>query len=48
MRWGMLTYEVPLGRHPHTFNDRPLAYEALASQTADAGLPRHRREMHRR
>ena len=32
MNWGMITYQVPLDRHPVTYNGQPLAYAALASQ----------------
>jgi hypothetical protein len=32
MRWGMITYEVPLERHPNTYNGQPLQYAALAAQ----------------
>lgn len=32
MSWGMLSYEVPLSRYPDTYNGKPLAYAALASQ----------------
>ena len=32
MRWGMISYEVPLERHPDTYNGQPLSYAALASQ----------------
>jgi hypothetical protein len=32
MRWGMITYEVPLSKCPDTYNGRPLMYAALASQ----------------
>jgi uncharacterized protein YdhG (YjbR/CyaY superfamily) len=32
MNWGMITYQVPLERYPHTYNGQPLAYAALASQ----------------
>jgi hypothetical protein len=32
MRWGMITYEVPLERYPDTYNGQPLSYAALASQ----------------
>lgn len=32
MNWGMITYQVPLDRYPDTYNGRPLAYAALASQ----------------
>jgi uncharacterized protein YdhG (YjbR/CyaY superfamily) len=32
MNWGMITYQVPLERHPDTYNGEPLMYAALASQ----------------
>ena len=32
MRWGMITYEVPLAIQPDTYNGQPLMYAALASQ----------------
>ena len=32
MRWGMISYEVPLERYPTTYNKQPLGYAALASQ----------------
>jgi len=32
MNWGMITYQVPLDRHPDTYNGQPLMYAALASQ----------------
>lgn len=32
MRWGMITWEVPLSYYPHTYNGQPLSYVALASQ----------------
>lgn len=32
MRWGMITYEVPLSVQPDTYNGQPLMYAALASQ----------------
>lgn len=32
MNWGMITYQVPLERHPDTYNKHPLMYAALASQ----------------
>jgi hypothetical protein len=32
MRWGMITYEVPLARYPDTYNKQPLQYAGLASQ----------------
>ena len=32
MRWGMISYEIPLARHPDTYNGQPLSYAALAAQ----------------
>lgn len=32
MRWGMITWEVPLERYPDTYNGQPLQYAGLASQ----------------
>lgn len=32
MRWGMITYEVPLERNPDTYNGQPLALASLAAQ----------------
>jgi hypothetical protein len=32
MRWGMICYEIPLERHPRTYNGQPLGYIALAAQ----------------
>jgi hypothetical protein len=32
MRWGMITYEIPLERYPETYNGQPLSYVALAAQ----------------
>jgi hypothetical protein len=32
MRWGMISYEVPLSRYPVTYNKQPLGYVALAAQ----------------
>ncbi len=32
MRWGMISYEVPLTRHAETYNGQPLSYAGLASQ----------------
>ncbi len=32
MNWGMITYQVPLARHPKTYNGQPLCYAGLASQ----------------
>jgi len=32
MNWGMLSYEIPLGVYPDTYNKQPLMYMALAAQ----------------
>jgi hypothetical protein len=32
MNWGMISYEIPLERYPHTYNKQPLSYVALAAQ----------------
>jgi Domain of unknown function (DU1801) len=32
MRWGMISYEVPLERYPDTYNGQPLSYAGLAAQ----------------
>jgi uncharacterized protein YdhG (YjbR/CyaY superfamily) len=32
MQFGMISYSVPLGRYPNTYNGQPLGYIALASQ----------------
>lgn len=32
MNWGMICYEIPLSIVPDTYNGKPLAYAALASQ----------------
>jgi hypothetical protein len=32
MRWGMITYEVPLERSGKTYNGQPLSYAAIANQ----------------
>jgi hypothetical protein len=32
MRWGMISYEIPLARYPTTYNGQPLAYAAIAAQ----------------
>lgn len=32
MRWGMITWEVPLSKYPNTYNGEPLSYLALAAQ----------------
>lgn len=38
MRWGMITYEVPLKVCPDTYNGEPLMYAALASQKRHYGV----------
>jgi hypothetical protein len=38
VRWGMLSYEVPLERYPDTYNGQPLSYAALASQKRHMSL----------
>lgn len=32
MNWGMIAWQVPLERHPVTYNGQPLAYVGLAAQ----------------
>jgi hypothetical protein len=32
IRWGMITWEVPLSRYPNTYNGQPLGVVALAAQ----------------
>ncbi len=32
MRWGLISYEVPLARYPDTYNGQPLCYAGLAAQ----------------
>ena len=32
MNWGMISYEIPLERYPHTYNGQPLAYLMFAAQ----------------
>ena len=38
MRWGMITYEVPLDTYPDTYNGQPLMFAALAAQTRHLAL----------
>ena len=38
MRWGMISYGVPLERFPDTYNGQPLMYSALASQKRHMSL----------
>jgi hypothetical protein len=38
MRWGMISYEVPLERYPDTYNGQPLTYAALAAQKNNFAL----------
>jgi hypothetical protein len=32
LRWGMISWEIPLATYPDTYNGQPLAYVSLASQ----------------
>ncbi|RME73994.1 MAG: DUF1801 domain-containing protein [Chloroflexi bacterium] len=32
MRWGMISYEIPLEVYPNTYNKQPLSYLGLAAQ----------------
>jgi uncharacterized protein YdhG (YjbR/CyaY superfamily) len=38
MRWGMITYEVPLDTDPDTYNGEPLMFLALAAQKRHLAL----------
>lgn len=38
MNWGMIAYEVPLSRHPDTYNGQPLCYAGLAAQKRYSAL----------
>lgn len=38
MRWGMISYEVPLDRYSNTHNKQPLSYIGLALQKNHIGL----------
>lgn len=38
MRWGMITWEIPLARYPVTYNGQPLSYAALAAQKNNYAL----------
>ena len=38
MNWGMISWEVPLERHPDTYNGQPLVYAALAGQKNHTAL----------
>ena len=38
MRWGMISWEVPLRRYPETYNGQPLSYIALAAQKNNYSL----------
>lgn len=41
MKWGMISYELPLERYPDTYNGQPLAYAALAAQKSHCALYLH-------
>ena len=32
INWGMISYEIPLERYPHTYNKQPLTYISLGAQ----------------
>jgi hypothetical protein len=32
MNWGMISWQIPLQRYPHTYNNKPLLYASLAAQ----------------
>jgi hypothetical protein len=38
MRWGMITYEIPLATYPDTYNGKPLMFVALAAQKRHLAL----------
>jgi len=38
MRWGMITFEVPLSTYPETYNGKPLMFAALAAQKRHLSL----------
>lgn len=38
MRWGMITYEVPIETYPDTYNGKPLMFAALAAQKRHCSL----------
>jgi len=38
MRWGMITYEMPLETYPDTYNGKPLMFVALAAQKRHLAL----------
>ena len=39
MDWGMISWVVPLEDYPDTYNGKPLAYAALASQKNHVSVP---------
>jgi len=38
MRFGMISYEIPLSRYPKTYNNQPLGYVGLGAQKNHFGL----------
>jgi len=38
MRWGMISWEIPLDKYPDTYNKQPLNYIALAAQKNNYSL----------
>ncbi len=38
MRWGMISWEIPLSRYPVTYNKQPLSFAGLAAQKNNCSL----------
>ncbi len=38
MRWGMISWEIPLSKYPDTYNKQPLSYCGLAAQKGSYSL----------
>lgn len=38
MRWGMISWEIPLSQYPNTYNKQPLNYIGLAAQKNNYSL----------
>ena len=38
MRWGMISWEIPLDKYPDTYNKEPLTYISLAAQKNNFSL----------
>ena len=41
MNFGMIAYQIPLERYPHTYNKQPLMYAALAANKNNFSLHLH-------